>query len=388
MAYGLQFIKVTAKATDRFKGRIGMETTYNKASNAWDAIRNANVIPFHAENSGVFQENILGPEVDKNLIEIMDSLDKGGESETQGETEMHLGNDSEIPKHSSKNGEVSTEDDQAWVGNAILTAQNELNDLLDQMEPQRPTPKEQTSQTDVIPSAPSYVSDLLNDTKHQLTDMKAFAAFAKDKFRDPEVGIRYQKAFLRRIDKIMILLNSYADYLSLSNPARKTNTINRLFEEVLTKHTEQLGNQQIEIIKKQFADDLPETTVPEAQLEYILASLMEYIIHSASPRGSLGLLTRLVDDPKRSGEEDDPLQEGQKYVEILFVFSTHDKKSDLPSSSLRGQGMELILHLVQEIIEKNKGFMEVKPSGKNAMTFISLRLPVERRTVLEFKPLR
>jgi hypothetical protein len=50
--------------------------------------------------------------------------------------------------------------------------------------------------------------------------------------------------------------------------------------------------------------------------------------------------------------------------------------------------MELILRLVQEIIERNKGFMEIKPSDKNAMTFISLRVPVERRTVLEFKPLK
>ena len=44
----------------------------------------------------------------------------------------------------------------------------------------------------------------------------------------------------------------------------------------------------------------------------------------------------------------------------------------------RGQGMELILRLVREIIEKNKGFVEIKPSDKNAMTFISLRVPVER----------
>ena len=115
---------------------------------------------------------------------------------------------------------------------------------------------------------------------------------------------------------------------------------------------------------------------------------MEYVIHSTSPQGNLGLLTRLVDDPQGTEDEDDPLRKGQKHVEILFVFSTPDKKSDTPSSSHRGQGMELILHWVQEIIEKSKGVMEVRPYDKNAMTFISLRVPVERRTVLEFKPLR
>jgi hypothetical protein len=157
------------------------------------------------------------------------------------------------------------------------------------MIPQRPIPKEQTSQIDLAPSPPSHLSNLLTDTEHQLAGMKAFDAFAKDKFREPGLGIRYEKTFLRRIDKAMALLNSYADYLSLSNPARKTNTINSLFEKVLTRHTEQLEDQQIEIIKKQFAEDLPETTVPEAQLEYIFDSLMQYITHSTSPYGNLGL---------------------------------------------------------------------------------------------------
>ena len=361
---------------------------YNEASNIWDSVKDGKAVPWAKENGGICPENILGTEVEKNLIEIMESLDKSREWKTEGETESSLTKDSDVPKHSIQCETICTEDDQALTENAISAAQNELNALLDQLEPQRPIPKEQTSRTDLVPSSPSHVSDLLTGTEQQLTRMKAFAAFAKDKFRDPELGIRYEKAFLRRIDETITLLNSYADYLSFSNPARKANTMNSLVEKVLTRHTKQLEDQQIEIIKKQFEEDLPETTVPEAQLEYILDSLMEYVTHSTSPYGNLGLLTRSVDDPMRTAEENDPLRKGQKYVEILFVFSTHDKKGDHPSSSHRGQGMELILRLVQEIVKQNKGFMEVKPSDKDAMTFISLRVPVERRTVLEFKPLR
>jgi hypothetical protein len=161
-----------------------------------------------------------------------------------------------------------------------------------------------------------------------------------------------------------------------------------LLEEVLTKHTGQLEDRQIEIVKKHLTEDLPETTIPEAQLEYIFDSLMQYITHSAFPNGNLALLTRLVDDPKRSEDENHPLPKDRKYIEVLFVFSNHDKKSDHSSSSYKRQRMELILLLVKEITEKNKGFVEVKPSDKNAMTFISLRVPVERRTVLEFPLLR
>jgi hypothetical protein len=366
-----------------------MDMNYNEATNAWDAVKDEKEPSFRTENDEVFPLNeIFTPEQKAELLEIMDSLHKSKGWKTAGETKVSHRDNSNVSKDSIKNNKVSTEDDEAFSENAVLTAQNELNGLLDQLEPKRPSSKEKTSPADLSPSPTSHVPDLLNHTKHQLAGMKAFAAFAKDKFRDPELGMRYHKAFLRRIDEAMALLNSYADYLSLSNPTRKTDTINRMIEEVLTKHTEQLEDRKIEIIKKQFTENLPETAVPEAQLEYIFDSLMQYITHSTPPHGSLGLLTRLVNGPKGTGEENDPLLKDRKYVEILFVFSTQDQKSDSHSSGHRGRGMELILLLVQEIIEKNKGFMEVKPSDKDAMTFISLRVRVERRTVLEFKPLR
>ena len=351
---------------------------YSEASNIRDSLKDGKSVPFRAENTGIYPENILDHEADKNLIRIMDSLDESGVWETERETEMQLKNGAEVPKHSIQHRKAHTEDDQILVQNAVLAAQNELNALLDQLEPKRPLPGEETSQTDLPPLPPSHVLDLLNDTKHHLAGMKAFAAFAKDKFRDADLGKRYQKAFLRRINKTIALLTSYTDYLSLSNPVRKPNTINILFEKVLTKYTEQIEDQQIEIIKKQFAEDLPETTVPEAQIDYILDSLMQYAIHSISPHGNLGLLTRLVDDPRRTGEEDALIRKGQKYVEILFVLSIRDRENAPPSSSSQGQGLELILRLVREIVEKNKGYVELKPSNKNAMTFISLRVPVER----------
>ncbi len=352
---------------------------YNESTNAWDEINNARAVPFCAENDRIFQDKeILSSEQEEKVLEIMDSLNKNGGWMGEGEIEMGLSDDAAASKHSIKRRKACAEDDEVSVENAILSAQNELSALLDHLEPKSSILRERITQTARTPSAPSHVSNLINDTKYQLAGMKAFATFAKDKFRDPGLGMRYQKTFLRRIDKAMALLSSYGDYLSVSNPVRKTNTINDLLEKVLTKHTVVLNDQRIEIIKKQFSEDLPETTVPEAQLEYILDSLIQYITHSTSPHGNLGLLTRLVDDTKGVGEGNDAVRVGQNYVEILFVFSTPDKKSDRPSSNHRGQGMDLILLLVQEIIQKNKGLMEVKPTDKNGMTFIFLRVPVDQ----------
>ena len=138
----------------------------NEVSNDWDAVKDG--LLFRPKNGGAFPKNILGPELDKNLIEIMDSLVKSEEWVTQGDTGLSSRNHLDVPKHSIQDGKSRAEDDQAFVENALLTGQNELNALIEQLEPRRPIPKEQNSQTDVVPSPPSDVSDLLDDTKHQL----------------------------------------------------------------------------------------------------------------------------------------------------------------------------------------------------------------------------
>jgi len=237
----------------------------------------AKVVPFRAEADKVFLENMFNPEQEKKLMEIVNSLERSEGWETEGETEMSSRNDSDVSKQSIKGGKARTEEDQALAENVTLDAQNELNALLEQLEPRQPIPKEQTSQTDPAPSVPSHVSDLLCHTKHQLAGLKVFASYARDKFRDAELGRRYQKTLLQRIDEATALLDSYADYLRLSNPTRKTNTIHTLIEETLTQSQAQLKAREVAIIKKQFQKDLPETTLPEAQLRYILQTLMHYI---------------------------------------------------------------------------------------------------------------
>ena len=48
------------------------------------------------------------------------------------------------------------------------------------------------------------------------------------------------------------------------------------------------------------------------------------------------------------------------------------------------EAVELILKLAREIIEKNKGMMRYKVYEDKPMTFISLVLPVERRSVVHY----
>ena len=345
----------------------------------------ARVFPFCAEANKVFLKNIFGPEQEEKLMEIVTSLERSEGWEAEGETGMIRGN-SDGPGQSIKGRKAHTEDDQALAEDATLTAQSELNGLLEQLEPKQPIPKEQTSQTEQGSSLPLYVSDLIGQTKHQLASLKTFASYARDKFRDTELGKRYQKTLLERINETTSLLDSYADYLRLSNPIRKTNTIHTLIEETLTECQPQLKAREVAIIKKQFQKDLPETTLPEAQLRDILQTLMHYITRTIPVHGTLGLLTRLANS---RGEDEDgkgQTKEDGKSIEVLLAFDHPDKETDRFPSLQNRKGMGFLLLLVREILKKNNGVLEVKPSNKHAMTLISLMLPVERKTVFQFPP--
>ena len=140
---------------------------YTEATNLWDALDALNdekEPSFRIESDEAFPINeILTPEQKAKVLEISDSLDKKKRVERSGETEMSHRDDSDVSKDSFERGKSRVED-EPFEQNAILTAQNELNGLLDQLEPKRPTSKEQIPQTDPAPSPSSHVPDLLNCT--------------------------------------------------------------------------------------------------------------------------------------------------------------------------------------------------------------------------------
>ncbi len=344
---------------------------------------------FSPEETAKLLELLGSPEI-AEMAELLDYTDRNDEKEIEGGIGMASSDASNISRDINKKAKVlpfRPENAEADGENPILDMQKELNALLDQLESSPPISDKERRRPDPLPTAPPHFWDLLTQTRDQFAATKAFASFARDRFRDAELGRRYQKSLLKHILKTISLLNCYADYLRLSNPLRKTNTIHTLIEETLTQHNAQLKAKGVVIIKKQLEKDLPETAIPEVQLRYIIKSLMEYITQSTSPHGSLGLLTRLVDSQEWDENECDQLRRDGKCIEILFVVSRQEKKSDHSPSFHKVREMELILVLVKEIIQKNKGVMKFRPSDEHPMTFISLVLPIERRTVFQFPSL-
>ncbi len=237
---------------------------------------------------------------------------------------------------------------------------------------------------------PIYFVELFNRIKASLSAMQAFAFLSRENFKDQDLGEHFYKIVNEDITKTISLIDCFNDYINFSTPMVKKDTVNSLVEEVIKKHERQFEEKRIKIIKKQFEKDLPETILPDEQLRYILNSVIQYALLSTPPDGSIGFLTRFLDLEALKGKEWGQLQKDGRYLEILVVSAGYEKTDEgagvIPgmASPHQEEAVELILRLAREIIEKNKGMMRYKVYEDKPMTFISLVLPVERRSVVHY----
>ncbi len=269
---------------------------------------------------------------------------------------------------------------------------NFLSSLLNKQPRERSASKEDPSPNGKTRlSLPIYFVELFNRIKASLSAMQAFAFLSRENFKDRELGEHFYKIIEEDIGKTISLIDCFNDYINFTTPVVKRDTVNNFVEEVIKKHERQFEEKRIKIIKKQFEKDLPETILPDDQLRYILSSVIQYALLSTPVDGSVGFLTRLLDTEILKGKEWDQLQKDGRYLEILVV-SVGYVKSDEEAGVVPGianphqeeEAVELILKLAREIIEKNKGMMRYKVYEDKPMTFISLVLPVERRSVVRY----
>jgi hypothetical protein len=240
----------------------------------------------------------------------------------------------------------------------------------------------------------AYYVELFNRVKASLSALQAYAFLSLDNSKDKELAENFYKIVNADIEKTISLLDCFNDYINFSTPTVKKNTVNTLMEEVITKHGSQFQEKKVNIIKKQFEKDLPETILPDEQLRYILNSVIEYVLLSIPFDGNVGFLTRIFDIEALTSEEKVQLQKDGKYLEILVVSTSYEKSGKevefvpvIPDHPPQEGATELILKLAKEIIKMNKGEMKQKVYEDKKMAFISVILPIERRNVVRYPSL-
>jgi len=233
--------------------------------------------------------------------------------------------------------------------------------------------------------------ELFNRVKASLAALQAYAFLSLDNSKDKELAEHFYKIVNEDIQQTISLLDCFNDYINFSTPMIKKNTVNTLIEEVIKRHVSQFQEKKVNIIKKQFEKDLPETILPDEPLKYILNSVVECVLLSIPLNGNIGFLTRLFDIEALTSEERTQLQKDGKYLEILVVSTSYEKSSEqiefvpvIPAHPQQEEATELILKLAKEIVKKNRGMLRQKVYEDKKMTFISLILPVEKRNVVRY----
>jgi nitrogen-specific signal transduction histidine kinase len=265
-----------------------------------------------------------------------------------------------------------------------------LSSLINKSDVKPTTPEEKSVTEEQIPySLFNVFMELVQRVKGSLAGMKTFAFLSKDKFSDSELGEDFYQIVSEDIEKTISLLNCFQDYLNFNTPMKKMNTVNNIIDEILRNLEDHIEDKKIKIIKKQYEKNLPETMLPDEQLRYVLNSVILYMVHSTSPYGSIGFLTQQFEPQESMSGDFGVLQKDGKYIEVQ-IASMGDKQRELldlvpgMTADQREEGVDLILQLVKEIVQRNQGALTLKINSQQSMSFISVILPMERRKVVHY----
>ena len=228
---------------------------------------------------------------------------------------------------------------------------------------------------------------LIQRIKNSLGSIKNYTQISRGKFSDREFGEYYYRAVTGDVEKMEMVLNSLIDYMKIRTPIRKMNTVHNIIEEVLKKHQVKLEEKGIKLLKR-FEKDLPETTVPDEQLRYVLSCVLQYAMVVTPPSWNIGLSTKSLLLEKETGEAEGLFKKDGKHIEISVVFAVQQRLSEPASGTAtlqKEEAPDILLRFVKEVALRNHGAMKIGADEKRTKTFISLRFPIERRKAVYYQ---
>ena len=87
-----------------------------------------------------------------------------------------------------------------------------------------------------------------------------------------------------------------------------------------------IQKKNIKIFKK-FEKDLPETSMHDEQVRYILNSILQYAILSTPPHGSIGFLIKSLDGQKETPDKKILPKKNGAYIEVDIGFMSNHTSS-------------------------------------------------------------
>ena len=119
---------------------------------------------------------------------------------------------------------------------------------------------------------------LANSIKTNLNVLKMLSELSHGKFKDAE----FENNFIKTINEYIHGTNSglecFFDYLKIRSPIRRESVVHAVLEEILDGNEEKFKERKIQVVRKQFEKDLPETSIREDHVRYILNWVVQYAI--------------------------------------------------------------------------------------------------------------
>jgi hypothetical protein len=234
--------------------------------------------------------------------------------------------------------------------------------------------------------------ELILQVRGALVDIREATQLSRGKFSDKQFGESFYRLIAKETGTSDLLLSSLLNYLKIGTPVDKTNTVRNLIERVLTKYRAQLENKNIKVTEI-FEENLPETIVPDEQLEYILNSVLLFAVVSAPPHGSVEFSTNSFRFQRDAAGVQSFLGMVGRHIEIQVVFSNGVKTAGRSGIAIGGirspqkdEEFDLLLRLAREVVERNRGMMRFQTDEQKRKITISLIFPVERRRASFYKP--
>jgi type II secretory pathway predicted ATPase ExeA len=252
--------------------------------------------------------------------------------------------------------------------------------------------KEPLSEEKILSLPSSLLTQFIYSLKGSLGSIQATSRHLINQFKEADSEKFYHRGIQKDIQNMDWGLDSFLHYIHLNDPIKKMNTVHTLLEEILKHFEKQLEEKKIKTFRK-FEKDLPEAAVHDESLRYILASTVQYVISRLSPNARLGFITKSSRIQKRLDPVNLPWEENGKSIYIYVVFTDGEKpgkplESRSGASSIQRKDVfDLIFLLVQDLVQKSRGKMNLEIDENKSRTIILFKFPAERREVVFYQPI-
>ena len=238
----------------------------------------------------------------------------------------------------------------------------------------------------------SFLPEFIQSIKTNLISIKNISLLSMEKFNDVEFKKYSHKSIEEDIKKIDSVLNSLLNYIHINTPIAKSNTISMILNEVLEGNEKQIRKKNIKVFKK-YEDDLPETFIHDEQVRFILNSVLQYAILSSPGNGTIAFLIKSFDFHNGGEDRKASTERMGGYIEAAIGFVDGKKQTDpskeppVKSDDQKDETTKLILQLVKDVLDRNRGSLTYEADPKKPKTIMTLRFPIEKRKVVYYEPI-